>query len=166
MHRRTALAAITGASLSLVTGGATDWTTTQPAVVDESLTEDTIGPADSTERAAADLESDVSFEGDVTEIVEYGRTCREVTTTLTNTGTADATAVRVAATVVAGETVVWETDEEIGRLEAGATVTRTRRIDLDVVSALAIENNDRTVTITTTITSAQQTEQFVTETTV
>ncbi|ELY37275.1 hypothetical protein [Natronorubrum tibetense] len=166
MHRRTALAAITGASLSLVTGGATDWTTTPPVAVDGSLTDDTIGPADATERAAADLESDVSFEGDVVEIVECGRTCREVTTTLTNTGTADATAVRVAATVVAGETLVWETDEEIGRLEAGATVTRTQRIDIDVVSALAIENNDRTVTITTTITSAQQTEQFVTETTV
>ena len=166
MHRRTALAAITGTSLSLVTGGATDWTTTPPAIVNESLTDDTVSPANATERPATDLESDVSFEGDVVEIVECGRTCREVTTTLTNTGTADATAVRVAATVVAGETLVWETDEEIGRLEAGATVTRTQRIDIDVVSALAIENNDRTITITTTITSAQQTEQFVTETTV
>lgn len=166
MHRRTALAVITGASLSLVTGGATDWTTTPPAAVDEPLTNDTVGPTDTAEQAATDLESDVTFEGDIVEVVECGRTCREVTTTLTNTGTADATTVRVAATVVAGETLVWETDEEIGRLEAGATVTRTQRIDLDVMSALAIENNDRTVTITTTVTSAQQTEQFVTETTV
>ncbi|SDJ85608.1 hypothetical protein [Natronorubrum texcoconense] len=164
MHRRTALAAITGASLSLLTGGATDWTATPPAGVDEPLTDDTIGPADATERAATDLESGVSFEGEVVEVVECGRTCREATTTLTNTGTDDATAVQVAATVVAGETLVWETDEEIGRLEAGETVTRTQRIDIDVVSALAIENNDRTVTITTTITSAQRTEQFVTET--
>lgn len=166
MHRRTALAVIAGASLPLVTGGATDWTTTPPAAVDESLTDDAIDPVAATGRAATDVESDVSFEGAIVEITECGAACREATTTLTNTGSADATGVRAVATVFADETLVWEGDEEIGRLEAGATVTRTQRIEIDALSAFAIENNDRMVTITTTVTSAQQMERFVHETSV
>ncbi|WP_436347890.1 hypothetical protein [Natronorubrum sp. FCH18a] len=165
MHRRTALAVITGASLPLVTGGAIDSTTTIPAV-DEPLTDDAVDPVAATERPATDVESDVSFEGTIVEITECGAACREATTTLTNTGTADATGVRAVATVFAGETLVWEGDEEIGRLEAGTTVTRTQRIEIDALSAFAIENNNRTVTITTSVTSAQQTERFVHETSV
>lgn len=166
IYRRTVICAIAGASLAAVTGGHTGETDTEsPPAVGEQPDADSSGPVTGpTQIDVADAaESDVAFELAPFELTECGSTCREVTTTLTNTGSTDATTVHVSVTVSAGETLVWETDEVIGQLAAGAGVTRTHRVEVDLGTALALQETGGEMTIETLITSDQHTERIVRE---
>lgn len=160
MYRRTILAALAGVSVGAVAGGDTD------AIHAESTTATENPPVpndESVEEVGDDepAESAVEFELAPFELSSCGTACRDVTATVTNAGSADATDVRVFVTVIAEETPVWETEEPVGRLAAGESVTRTHRIEVDLGTALTLR--DETVTIETLIESAQRTDRIVRE---
>lgn len=162
MHRRMALGVIAGVSLAGLTGGSTgDSDAESPSDTDGRAKTDGSGS-----NAGPDLAREtptVAFDLGPVSLTECGTTCREATTTLRNTGEGDATDIRVFVTVFTDETVVWETEERIGRLESGASVARTYRVDVDLGTALAIRENDGRLTIELTIESDQQTERIVRE---
>jgi len=90
-----------------------------------------------------------------------GRTCRDVTSTLTNQQNSTAADVTVYTGIYAGNTtdgdVVWEGSEDVGTLEAGASYTTTRRVDLSFSDAVAIQRAGGWITIRTTIETADRT---------
>ncbi|TYL36774.1 hypothetical protein CV102_21110 [Natronococcus pandeyae] len=158
MHRRMALGVITGVSLAALTGGSTGDSDAESLPVKVAD-----GGGSSASPDLARETPAVAFDVAPLSLTECGTTCREATTTLRNTGDRDATDVRVFVTVFTDETVVWETEECIGRLASGAGVTRTYRVDVDLGTALAIRENDGRLTIELTIESDQQTERIVRE---
>ncbi|MFC4438222.1 MULTISPECIES: hypothetical protein [Natrialbaceae] len=162
MDRRMALGVVAGASLAALSGGSIDESDAEsPPVADGQPETDDDDPNASPVLARG--MPDVAFELAPVSLTECGATCREATTTLRNTGDDDATDVRVSVTVFTDETVVWETDDRLGRLAAGAGVTRTYRVDVDPGAALAIRENDGWLTIAVTIESDQQTERIIRE---
>lgn len=90
-----------------------------------------------------------------------GRTCRDVTSTLTNRGDAPATGVVVYTRVFVGNDtegdVVWSGRESVGRLAPGATHTATRRVELSYREGFAVRRADGWITIQTTVRSDQRT---------
>lgn len=164
MHRRTVIGALAGTSLAALTGGYTDETAVEAPTAADRAEPTRLDAASTTNRSAEEGgDTDVSFDVTAVSIVECGTTCREATITVTNTGSADATNVRASVTATADETLVWKTDETVGRLPADASVTRTRRLEIDLETALAIRENDRRVTVELLLTSDQRTERFVRE---
>ena len=93
-----------------------------------------------------------------------GQTCRDVTSTLSNTGDADATSVAVSTRIYAGRTaesgVVWEGRESVGALPAGESYTTTRRVELSLAGAVAVQNAGGWITVQTTVESDQRTVTF------
>lgn len=93
-----------------------------------------------------------------------GRTCRDVTSTLTNDQPTDATDVTVYTRIYAGNgtdgEVVWEGKEPVGDLGAGESYTATRRIELSLWDANAVREHDGWVTIETAVQSAERTVTF------
>ncbi|WP_306059310.1 hypothetical protein [Natronococcus wangiae] len=164
MHRRTAIGVIAGASLATLTGGATSGVDTETTTaVGEQPDTERGDPNTATRLADAPPDTGVDFEVGPVSLTECGITCRDATTTLTNTGSRDATGVRAAVSVFTDDTLVWETDDHVGRLAAGNAVTRTHRIDVDPGTALAIRENDGRIRMEVTIVSDQQTERVVRE---
>ncbi|MDQ2071011.1 hypothetical protein RBH20_00525 [Haloarcula sp. H-GB4] len=97
----------------------------------------------------------------VDSIEECGRTCRDVTSTLTNQQNSTADDITVYTRIYAGNTtdgdVVWQGSEDVGTLEADGSYTTTRRVDLAFSDAYAIEQADGWITIRTTVETADQT---------
>jgi hypothetical protein len=93
-----------------------------------------------------------------------GQTCRDVTSTLSNTGATDATSVAVSTRIYAGQTVeggvVWEGRESVGALPAGESYTTTRRVELSLAGAVAVQNAGGWITVQTTVASDQRTVTF------
>ena len=92
-----------------------------------------------------------------------GQTCRDVTVELTNNRNAVATGVTVSTRIFAGnetteQAMVWDGQEDVGRVAAGETVTSTRRVELGFSGGIAVQNSDGWVTIVTTVTF-ERTEQ-------
>lgn len=131
--------------------------TSDSATCDEKRANETADERDETDETG---EPSVDFRVEPYEIVECGFTCREATSTITNTGAEDATNVRVTVNVYADDHLIWETEEALGQLEAGSTITRTERIDVSLGEALVIRDNDRRITIEMTISSDQRTVQL------
>lgn len=106
------------------------------------------------------------FSFQVESIEECGRTCRDVTVSLTNNQDEPASDVTVFTRIYAGkntttaEDLVWEGKEEVGNLAAGGTHTTTKRVELSLQEALKIENNDGWVTVVTTVRTAERTVTF------
>jgi hypothetical protein len=105
------------------------------------------------------------FEFEVSETEACGRTCRDVTVSLTNTGETAATNVTISARIFAGNTTsdrnpIWDEQEAVGTLAVGETVTSTRRIELGFGEAAAVWNNDGWITIVTVVTSDEDTARF------
>jgi hypothetical protein len=102
---------------------------------------------------------DVAFTVD--RIETCGRTCRDVTSTVTNDGSAAATDVTVYTRIYAGKgtdgDVVWEGRERVGSLGAGESSTTTERVDLSLADAVTVESADGWVTVQTTIQSDEET---------
>lgn len=105
-----------------------------------------------------------AFQFTIDRVEECGDTCRDVTSTLRNNGTAPATGVVVYTRVFVGNDtdgdVVWQGKEEVGRLDANATYTATRRVELSYSEGLAVQRADGWITIQTTVETADQTVTF------
>lgn len=87
----------------------------------------------------------------VESVDECGRTCRDVTASLTNDGGNPRSNVTATTQIVAGEETVWEGSQEIGTLGPDETATRTARVEIGLVDAARIERNDGVVTIVTVV---------------
>jgi hypothetical protein len=130
-------------------------TATTEATESDTATDDTGG----SDGGAA---STPPFAFTVDAIEECGRTCRDVTSTLTNQQNSTAEAVTVYTRIYAGNTtdggdVVWEGSEDVGTLEAAGSYTTTRRVDLSFGDAYAIDQADGWITIRTTVETADRT---------
>jgi len=95
-------------------------------------------------------------------IEECSRTCRDVTSTLTNQQNSTAADITVYTRIYAGNStdggaVVWEGSEDVGTLEAEGSYTTTRRVDLSFGDAYAIDQADGWITIRTTVETADRT---------
>lgn len=107
-----------------------------------------------------------AFSFTVDQIEECGQTCRDVTATLYNNQEETATGVMVYTRIFAGrdntdpDDAVWEGTDEVGTLEAGASHTTTKRVELSFQEGLAISRNDGWVTILTTVESNEMTVTF------
>jgi hypothetical protein len=96
-------------------------------------------------------------------IEECGRSCRDVTSTLTNDG-ADATDVTVYTRIYVGNgtdgDVIWEGNERVGDLGAGESYTTTERVELSLVDAVVVESAGGWITVQTTVQSDETTVTF------
>ncbi|AXG08541.1 hypothetical protein [Haloplanus rubicundus] len=96
----------------------------------------------------------------VRSIESCGTRCRSVTVALSNEGSASATEVRVSTRITTDGSLVWEGQSDVGSLDAGQTVTRTRTVRVGYVDAARIEANDGVVRIETTVRTASGTRVF------
>lgn len=100
----------------------------------------------------------------VEEVEPCGRTCRDVTSTLENEQSTDATDVTVYTRIYAGNgtngDVVREGEEPVGDLDAGGSSTATRRIELSPWEANAVRSHAGWVTIHTAVRSDEPTVTF------
>ena len=81
-----------------------------------------------------------------------GNTCRDVTVRLTNGGTETATGVSATSRILVKGDQIWTGTEDIGTVDAGESVTRTKRVKLGVFDAAKVQQNGGYVTIETTVT--------------
>jgi len=131
----------------------------------ETAPDDTASDGDDTgtDGATADggAASTPPFAFTVDAIEECSRTCRDVTSTLTNQQNTTAEDVTVYTRIYAGNStdgdVVWEGSEDVGTLEADGSYTTTRRVDLSYGDAYAIEQEDGWITVQTTVETAERT---------
>jgi hypothetical protein len=168
------LVALVGVLLLLLSGGVAAYVTgTGPFQAASSGEDISAFPTETTEiaeTAATDGDSDPSaggaassppFDFTVGAIEECGRTCRDVTSTLTNQQNSTAESITVYTRIYAGNTTngdaVWEGSEDVGRLEPDRSYTTTRRVDLSFGDAYAIEQADGWITVQTTVETADRT---------
>jgi hypothetical protein len=108
-------------------------------------------------------DGDPTFAFVVEGIERCGRTCRDVTSTLT-AESASASNVTVATRIYAGNGTdgegVWRGRERVGDLAAGGSHTATARVDLSLADALAVEGAGGWVTVRTTVRSTETTTTF------
>jgi hypothetical protein len=101
----------------------------------------------------------------IDEIEQCGSTCRDVTSTVTNQQSSEATGVDVTTDIYAGNETsgdtIWSGEEDVGTLPAGESYTATKRVDLGMSDALAVEQNDGWITIETTIESDSKTMTII-----
>lgn len=90
-----------------------------------------------------------------------GRTCRDVTSTVTNRQNATAENVTVATQIYAGKQAngkqVWQGSADVGTLEEDESHTATKRIELGFGDAIAVKGAGGWVTIETTVESDDRT---------
>ncbi|MCU4802584.1 hypothetical protein OB920_19650 [Halobacteria archaeon HArc-gm2] len=91
------------------------------------------------------------FTLDVQKIENCGKTCRDVTVSLTNNGGNPRENISVTTTVYAGQDSVWQGEASIGTLASDESTRRTEQIDVGYVGGAKIERNDGTVTIETVV---------------
>jgi hypothetical protein len=101
----------------------------------------------------------------IDEIEQCGSTCRDVTSTVTNQQSSEATGVDVTTDIYAGNETsndpIWSGEEAVGTLPAGESYTATKRVELGMSDALAVERNDGWITIETTIESDSKTMTII-----
>jgi hypothetical protein len=125
----------------------------------------TPAPGESSGESSAGSESTATptppFGFSVDAIEACGWTCREVTSTLTNQQATAATDVTVSARIFAGRgtdgDVLWEGTEAVGTLDAGASYTATRRVELSYGAGFAVQRRGGWVTVQTTVRTADRT---------
>ncbi|SFR96564.1 hypothetical protein SAMN05216559_1644 [Halomicrobium zhouii] len=115
-------------------------------------------PAQTTEHGEAAASDDDSSGGgerpftiDVQKIENCGKTCRDVTVSLTNNGGNPRENISVTTTVYAGQDSVWQGEAAIGTLASDESTRRTEQIDVGYVGGAKIERNGGTVTIETVV---------------
>lgn len=99
-------------------------------------------------------------------VEECGRTCRDVTVSLTNRQSDPASDVTVYTRVFAGNStdeddVVWRGTEDVGGLAAGETHTTTKRVELTSSEAYEVQQADGWITVQTTVQTDDRTITFV-----
>lgn len=104
------------------------------------------------------------FDVDVDEMNECGRTCRDVTSALTNRQNATAENVTVDTRIYAGHgadgELVWRGSEAVGTLPAHESYTATTRIELSIGDALSVKQKGGWITVQTTVETVDQTVTF------
>jgi len=129
----------------------------------ETATETAAGP-ESDDVTTTQPAPSPAFAFTVDRMEECGRTCRDVTSTLTNDGDADASDVTVYTRIFAGNgtdgDVVWEGQERVGSLGASESYTTTKRVELSLSDAVAVESAGGWVTVQTTVQSEEETVTF------
>jgi len=97
----------------------------------------------------------------VEQVEQCGRTCRDVTTSLVNRQSSEASNVTVRTRIYAGnetsEDPIWTGSEDVGTLAAGEEETTTKRVELSFSDALAVEQNGGWITVETTVRSDGET---------
>ncbi|MCU4800533.1 hypothetical protein OB920_09140 [Halobacteria archaeon HArc-gm2] len=92
---------------------------------------------------------------------ECGRTCRDVTSTVTNRQNATAEDVTVSTQIYAGKEgngkQVWQGSADVGTLAGGESHSETKRITLGWSDAIAVKGAGGWVTIETTVESDDET---------
>ena len=130
---------------------------TATATPDAPTGQDATGSGGTDEATAAER----PFGFTVDRIEECGRTCRDVTATVTNQQSTEASDVTVETRIYAGNGTdgdpVWTGERAIGELAAGESATNTTRVDLGLSDAVAIESEDGWITIETTVSSDGET---------
>lgn len=110
--------------------------------------------------------STAPFDFTIERIEQCGRTCRDVTASLTNRQDTAAVDVTVYTRIYAGrdntaeEDRVWSGKEPVGTLEAGATHRTTERVELSLSEALKVEDNGGWITVVTTVETADRTVTY------
>ena len=93
-----------------------------------------------------------------------GQTCRDVTSTLENTGNETATGITVYTRIYAGQDtsgdVIWQGTEDVGSLDPVATVTTTMRVELSLSEAATVQRERGWITVQTAVESDQRTVTF------
>lgn len=95
----------------------------------------------------------------IDDIETCGQTCRDVTATVTNNQNETATGVTVYSRIFAGQNntnpdaLVWEGKEDVGTLESGGSTTSSRRVELSLLEAQEVNQEDGWITILTTVES-------------
>ncbi|MDY6775032.1 MAG: hypothetical protein SV253_02990 [Halobacteria archaeon] len=108
-------------------------------------------------------EASVEFRIETSSIESCGTTCRDVTSTLYNTGDADAHSVEVSTSIYSGGDLVWEGRKTVGDLKAGDSYTTTQRVDVGLGGGMKIRSNDGLITIETEIESDEERVVFTEE---
>jgi len=116
------------------------------------------GDGDGSATTATATASPPPFGFTILSIEECGTTCRDVTVELTNRRSTAAEGVEVRTRMYAGNTTdaadrIWRGTESVGRLDAGASTTSTKRVELSFSDGLAVRDADGWVTILTTVES-------------
>jgi hypothetical protein len=97
-------------------------------------------------------------------IEECGRTCRDVTSTLTNRQDATARNVTVYTRIFVGNgtdgDVVWSGKKAVGDLGPGESYTATERVELSLAEASSVKAHDGWVTVQTTVQTADRTVTY------
>lgn len=140
-------------------GSSTDAATADGSSADDSSDDDSSddGSSDDTssEEPAASTQPKRPFSLAIGEIENCGRTCRDVTVTLTNNGGDARRGVAVSTAMYAGKTAgqnrVWRGEASIGRLGPGASTTRTERVKVGFVGGAKIKQHGGTVTVETVV---------------
>jgi len=126
----------------------------------------TEGPTDDGESGEAETTTAEPFTFTVDETAECGTTCRDVTATLNNERNETATGVTTYTRIYAGENntdaddVVWEGTVDVGTLDGGASHTTTERVELSLLDARTVNQNDGWITVVTTVESDDATVTF------
>ncbi|WP_424002437.1 hypothetical protein ACOZ4I_01815 [Haloarcula salina] len=123
--------------------------------------ERTGGGAQQPSATERETQSRPPFSFAVDAIESCGRTCRDVTSTLTNRQDRTARNVTVTTRIYAGNDTggepVWSGSEPVGTLDGDDTYTATRRVELSYRDGFAIQRAGGWITVQTTVTTADRT---------
>lgn len=105
------------------------------------------------------------FASTIDSIDKCGETCRDVTATITNQQNETVTGVTVYTRIYAGNSTasgdrIWSGNEQVGTLEANGSYTSTKRVELSLLEARKVQNNDGWITVLTTVESDEMTVTF------
>lgn len=124
-----------------------------------STTQNAPAPSATTE-ATANESDDRQFGFRIKNTTDCGFTCRDVAIVTTNTGNETAENITVSTRLATGGTVVWQGDESVSELEPGEAMTVTKRVQLDFVDAVRVQQNGGYMTANTTVAWDGGEEQF------
>lgn len=158
MNRKTTLAVFAGIlAVSLLGTGLVFATDAGDSFADAVTGADTTTPYEPAPDERGDDESpeNRTYAFTIDRIEDCGTTCRDVTASLTNTGTVARSDVVVETRIYAADDLLWRGNASAGRLPVGATYETTERVELGVRDAAAIKRNDGYITIQTVVHSAE-----------
>lgn len=93
-------------------------------------------------------------------ITECGDTCREVSATIVNQRNTTAAGVTVRSEIYTGGEQIWQGSSDVGELDANATYTDTKTVELSIVEAYRVQQNDGQIRIETYVVTNNGTYVF------
>ncbi|MFC7133003.1 MULTISPECIES: hypothetical protein [Salinibaculum] len=154
----TATATVTATATATATPTETTTATATPTAVPTVTATPTVTAAPT---ATGDVGAELGLSLKIATITECGRTCRDVTYTVTDTDGDGADDVAANFTITSGGENIWEGRQRIGDVPAGGSVEQTVRVKVGLSEALTVSRNDNEVTITTDLTADGKTTTAV-----